>query len=55
LILAVNEVFGPHVGAFLPILVEQTNSPDWNAKKTAMDVIYTLAAILKTEAAPYKK
>src|SRR5690606_2737080 len=46
LVLAVEEDFEPYAVNFLPYLLECMAMNDWATRKMAIDVIYTLAAIL---------
>lgn len=54
LILAVEEDFEPYAVNFLPYLLECMAMNDWATRKMAIDVIYTLAAILKEVLIPFK-
>ncbi len=54
LILAIEQDFGPHAPIFLPQLLECLQMSGWETRKMAVDVIYTMAAILKNTLAPYK-
>ncbi len=54
-ILNVESEFEPYAEKFLPLLIEFTQSKDWNARKMAIDCIYTLAALLKDVIVPFKK
>lgn len=54
MILAVEEDFEPYAVNFLPYLLECMAMNDWATRKMAIDVIYTLAAILKEVLIPFK-
>jgi len=55
LVLAVSDDFAPFLASFMPLLIDQTKQTDWNVKKTAIDVVYTLASMLKPQTALYKR
>ncbi|CAI2384369.1 unnamed protein product [Moneuplotes crassus] len=54
LVLAVEEEFEPFSVGFLPYLLECMAMNEWSTRKMAIDVIYTLAAILKEALLPFK-
>ena len=54
LILAVEEDFEPYAVNFLPYLLEWMAMNDWSTRKMAIDIIYTLAAVLKDVLVPFK-
>lgn len=54
LILAVEEDFEPYSVNFLPYLLECMAMNEWQTRKMAIDVIYTLAAVLKDALIPFK-
>jgi HEAT repeat protein len=53
--LAVENEFTPQCTNFLPILLECMTNNDWQVRKMAIDVIYTIAAILREAVAPFKQ
>ena len=55
LILAVEQGFSKHCTEFLPHLLDCINLNEWTARKMAIDVIYTMAEILKEPLIPYKQ
>jgi hypothetical protein len=54
LVLAVENDFAAYSTQFLPHLLECMTHNDWTVRKMAIDVIYTMAAILKDALGPYK-
>ena len=54
MILAVENDFKVHAIEFLPNLLECMTHADWTTRKMAIDVIYTMAAILRDALSPYK-
>jgi hypothetical protein len=54
LILAVEQDFAMYATNFLPYLMECMTMTDWQTRKMAIDVIYTMAAILKESLTPFK-
>jgi len=54
LILAIEDNFEPYAVNFLPYLLECMAMNDWATRKMAIDVIYTLAAILSEVLIPFK-
>ena len=55
MILAVEHDFRAMAIQFLPILLECMTMQEWTSRKLAIDVIYTMAAILQDVLIPYKK
>ena len=53
-ILNVEAEFEPYASKFLPVLIEFTQSKDWNTWKMSIDCIYTLSALLKDVILPFK-
>ncbi|CDW90612.1 microtubule-associated protein tortifolia1-like [Stylonychia lemnae] len=54
LILAVENEFSNQCADFLPQLLECMTNSDWQVRKMAIDVIYTMAAILRDALVPFK-
>lgn len=54
LILAVEGEFSQYAPQFLPLLLECMTNNDWQVRKMAIDVIYTMAAILRQALSPFK-
>jgi hypothetical protein len=54
LILSVEKEFEPYAVNFLPVLLECMALTDWSTRKMAIDVMYTIAAILKEVLLPYR-
>ena len=54
IVLSIEKDFEPYVKPYLPFLLEGVNSKDQETKKMAIDVVYTVAAILPPTLAPYK-
>lgn len=54
LVLSIEKEFEPFVKQFLPFIIEGAQSKDQETKKMAIDVVYTIAAILPPTVAPYK-
>ena len=55
LILAVEQDMANHSAQFLPILLECMTNSEWTTRKMAIDVIYSMGAILKSAISPYKQ
>ena len=55
LILAVETDFSAYTPLFLPSLLECMTNQDWMVRKMAIDVIYTMAAILRDSLKPFKQ
>lgn len=53
-VLSIEKDFQPFVKQYLPFIIECADSKDQEIKKMAIDVIYTLAAILAPTLAMYK-
>ena len=54
LILAVEEnteKLGENSSAFLPITIENMAHPDWNVRKIAIEVVYTLSVLVSSSLA----
>ena len=43
IIFYLEEEFQPFVDRYVPVLIEQISSPDWNVQKVAIDAINTLS------------
>jgi len=54
IVLSIEKDFQPYVKNFLPFMLEGAQSKDQETKKMAIDVIYTVAAILPLVIAPFK-
>jgi len=57
LILAVEEnveKLGENAKALLPIVIDNMAHPDWNVRKIAVEVIYTLSVLVSDVLTPYK-
>ncbi|CDW76319.1 armadillo beta-catenin-like repeat-containing protein [Stylonychia lemnae] len=54
IVLSIEKEFHPYVKSFLPFILEGAQSKDQETKKMAIDVIYTLAAILPPALSPFK-
>ena len=55
LILSVEKEFEPYAVNFLPTLLECMAINEWSTRKMAIDVMYTIAAILRDVIVPYKR
>ena len=54
LILAVEGDFAQYTPLFLPSLLECMTNQDWMVRKMSIDVIYTMAAILRDSIRPFR-
>ena len=54
MVLSIEKDFHPYVKQFLPFMIECASSKDQEIKKMAIDVIYTVAAILPPTLSPFK-
>ncbi len=54
IVLSIEKDFEPYIKNFMPFMVEGASSKDLELKKMAIDVIYTVAAILPPTISTYK-
>lgn len=54
-VLAVDKDFQPYTSQFLSYLIENIQNTDFNTRKIAVEVIYTIAKVIPNSLKPYKQ